>query len=122
MGDLGLGISNRGILRLLSFFLDLGGAYAAFKPDAPYITAVSNGDLQAFAKRIEQNLLSHIASRYRESKEVSELFTELPSQLIFIRDMVGLETDAPAPENLSAAGKIRTQILLSALRSLRKKP
>lgn len=78
---IGNGITNRGIMRLMTLFLDLGRAYAEMKPNAPYVEAEAGKNLKLFGTRIEARLLRHIAARYREASTLAEIFSHLP--LIF---------------------------------------
>ncbi len=116
--DVGLGITNLGFIRLMALFIDFGAAYSGFKPDAPYLKAIAEGDLSKFARRMELNLLMHIASRFKEARDFSALFNELPAVLGYLPEALKSTIEVPMPESISSPTKAWTLVLVQALRSV----
>ena len=112
--DLGRAVTNRGFIRFIALFLDLGNAYYLFDRTAPYIQVVSNGDAERFARHSETRLLSHIAARYAEAKELSTFLAGIPEVLSFLA-----QTGSPnPPESLGPQDRDRAVLLRALIRSI----
>jgi hypothetical protein len=89
----GVGITNRGIVRLVLLFFELGRAYHQLEPRAPYVRSEAGNDAAAFASAIESRLLGFIAARYSEAAGVPELLRDVPG--IFSGPVTGESETSP---------------------------
>lgn len=118
--EVAIGISNRGLLRLAVLFLDLGYAYEAFNPNAPYIKAMIGSHPMSFVDRMEKNLISHAASRYKESPDLCRFIAELPLVFNLMRTSGSPQEAHTQASTLSPNTRSLMQVLISLIASAQK--
>jgi len=118
--SVGFGITNRGLLRLGMLFLDLGYAYEAFRPEAPYIKAMIGSHAVTFVERMEKNLISHAASRYQDAPDLCRFLAELPLAFKIMRTSGSAREADAAAASLSPSSRSIMQIMIALISAAQK--